>query len=154
MIRVYPEFSKRITDKQILTEYIHGGRGIVKLQAPSGNHHYYMFQKPSSNACFPEDVVFVYAVHDFQKKFYLGMIEQNQFRLTKSSRFLPDTDIVRGAFFIMNSSKSQKLLDTTPMKIYHMGMCGRCGRALEAAESVHLGFGPKCRKRLENGHTK
>lgn len=150
MFKVYPDSSQQFKSSELITNYIYGGRGIMKLEAPSGVHHYYMFQKPADRDAFPDDVIFVYAIHNFEKKFYLGMIEQGKFRLTRNSRFLPDTDIVKGAFYIMKMSHSQELVTKTPMKLSHMGMCARCGRELTTDKSIQNGIGPKCRKRLEN----
>lgn len=150
MFKVYPNSSQQFKSSELITDYIHGGRGIMKLESPSGVHHYYLFQKPADKDAFPDDVVFVYAIHDFTKKFYLGMIEQGKFRLTKNSRFLPDADIVKGAFYIMKMSHSQPLVDRTPMKLSHMGMCARCGRELITDKSIHNGIGPKCRKKLKH----
>ena len=148
MIRVYPDSSHRMTDSNHIFDYIHGGKGIMKLEAPSGTHHYYLFQKPADRDAFPDDVVFVYAVHDFSKKFYVGMIEEGKFRLTRNSRFLEDTDIVKGAKYIVKMSKSQKVTSTTPMRLYHMGMCARCGKQLTREKSIQIGIGPKCRKKI------
>ena len=78
------------------------------------------------------------------------MIEDGKFRLTRHSRFLPDTDIVKGAFFIMKMVKSQELTSNTRMALYHMGMCARCGRRLESEEALKYGIGKKCRKLLNN----
>lgn len=150
MIKMYPESSTPFKSSELIHDYIYGGRGIVKLQAPSGTHHFYMFQKPAERDAFPDDVIFVYAIHEQSKKFYLGMIEEGKFRLTKNSRFLPDTDIVKGAFFIMKMSKSQDLVDKTPMILSHMGVCARCGRRLDAEDTLKYGIGKKCRKLLEN----
>ena len=150
MIKVYPESSRRLRSSQLIYNYIMGGRGIVKLEAPSGNHHYYMFQKPAETDAFPDDVLFVYAVHDFKKKFYIGMIEDGKFRLTRNSRFLADTDIVKGAHYIMKMARYEALAESTPMKLYHMGRCARCGRELTTEKSMACGIGPKCRKRLKD----
>lgn len=150
MIKVYPDSSRMMDDSNHIRDYIHGGRGIMKLEAPSGAHHYYMFQKPADRDAFPDDVIFVYAVHEFTKKFYIGMIEGNKFRLTQHSRFLPDTDIVKGAYYIMKMSADQSLVNSTPMHLYHMGMCARCGRKLSTKKSLQSGIGPKCRKRVKS----
>lgn len=152
MIRVYPESSKKLTESKVIYNYIMGGRGIVKLEAPSGNHHYYLFQKPADREAFPDDVLFVYAVHDFKKKFYIGMIEEGKFRLTRNSRFLGDTDIVKGAQYIVAMAHNQKLVDETPMSLYHMGVCARCGRELTSNISVSCGIGPKCMRKLGAHH--
>lgn len=148
MIKMYPESERAFHSSVAISEYIHGGRGIVKLQAPSGAHHFYMFQKPMEIDAFPDDVIFVYAIHEQKTKFYLGMIEENQFRLTRNSRFLPDTDIVKGAYYIIKMANNQSLVDRTPMVLSHMGMCARCGRQLTAEDVLEGGIGKKCRKIL------
>lgn len=153
MIKMYPQNAVQLTSSDIIRNYIYGGRGIVKLKSPSGNEHHYMFQKPLEKDSFPDDVIFVYAVHDQEKKFYIGMIENNQFRLTRHSRFLPDNDIVKGAFFIMNMMKSQSLVDNTQMELYHMGICARCGRRLESEKALKYGIGRKCMQILNRNST-
>lgn len=154
MIKMYPHNSTRLTSCEDIRNYIYGGRGIVKLESPSGDYHFYMFEKPVETDVFPEDVIFVYAIHEQEKKFYLGMIEDDKFRLTRHSRFLPDTDIVKGAYFIMKMMKSQQLIDNTPMRIYHTGICARCGRKLESPDALKYGIGRKCRKILGHVETK
>lgn len=148
MIKMYPESVTKFTKSDNIMNYICGGHGIVKLESPSGTNHHYMFQKPMERDAFPDDVIFVYAVHEQEKKFYIGMIENGKFRLTRNSRFLPDTDIVKGAHYIVKMANSQSLVDSTPMSLYHMGMCARCGRELTATDTLEYGIGKKCRKIL------
>lgn len=148
-MKIYPEFSHQFKDSSLLNNYILGGHAVVTLESPSGTKHTYVYAIPKNSESFPEDVRFVYALHDGKKELYIGMIELNKFRLTRNSRFLPDTDIVKGAFYIENMRKTQAFLDKSPMKIYHEGVCARCGRKLSDEKSKEIGFGPKCKKRLK-----
>ena len=75
------------------------------------------------------------------------MLELGKFRLTRNSRFLEDTDIVKGAKYIMRMSNDDSLCHTTPMKLYHEGMCARCGRRLLDSKSKKIGYGYKCLKK-------
>lgn len=109
-IHLYPESSHRLRTCEDIRNYIYGGRGIVTLKAPSGKQHTYAFYKPMNSEGFPDDIRFVYAIHECRQKFYIGMIENEIFRLTRNSRFLPDTEIVKGAKYIMRMSKEE--LDT------------------------------------------
>ena len=154
MINVNMESKHQMTDSKIINEYIHGGKGVVCLEAPSGKCHYYMFQRPYNSEAFPYDIIFIYAVHDFTKKFYIGKIEKGQFRMTSRSRFHPSTEIVKGAKFIVRMAHYQQLVDNTPMKLYHMGICARCGRPLTDSKCIELGFGKRCRKNLESDKEK
>lgn len=145
----YPESRKQLLDAPVVRDYIHGGRGIVTLTAPSGTSHSYKFSKPVNSSEFPDDVIFVYALHE-SKLFYIGMMEGDRFRLTHNSRFLEDTDIVKGAKYIVRMSINDSLCKTSPMKLYHEGMCAKCGRQLTQEKSINRGFGPKCRKKFDD----
>ena len=147
--KIYPENETRLMHADDILRYISGGRGVVKLEAPSGNCHYYVFRRPVNPSRFPDDVLFVYALHDFEKEFYLGMIERGQFRLTSNSRFLPDTDIVKGAYYIIRMAKSDTFTSRSPMKLYHEGMCSVCGRPLTDHDSLRIGLGRHCKKRVK-----
>lgn len=148
MRKTYPENKGLLTDPDAITQYIHGGRGIVMLQSPSGKSHTYMFSKPVNPSTFPDDVIFVFAVHEGVKQFYIGMIELDEFRLTKHSRFLPDTEIVRGAQYIIRMA--DHYIENNKMQLWHMGVCARCGRKLSTEKSILTGIGPKCMRKLNN----
>lgn len=148
MYKTYPESSSKLNTSEDIRNYIYGGRGIVTLKAPSGKSHTYIFSKPRDEDAFPDDVLFVYALHENVKRFYVGMVEMNKFRLTRNSRFLPDTEIVKGAKYIMKMAFSDEL--NTPMELWHEGVCCYCGRKLSSEKTIKTGIGPKCRKyRLE-----
>lgn len=152
MYKIHPENSRQLTDQKIIYDYIHGGRGVVKLQAPLGGSHTYFFKKPAEKYAFPDDVLFVYAIHDEKQLFYLGMVEKDKFRTTRNSRFLPDSDIVKGAVYIMKMATTPNF--KTPMKLFHMGVCARCGSKLCAEKSLVTGIGPKCRKKIDDETTR
>lgn len=147
-MKLYPNSSHEFTDSKILNDYLLGGNAVVVLEAPSGKKHTYKYSRPKNADSFPDDVRFVYALHDQVKELYIGMIELDKFRLTKHSRFLTDTEIVKGANYIENLRHNQEFMDKSPMKIYHMGTCSRCGRELTDEKSIMRGFGPKCYRRL------
>lgn len=145
MLKLYPEYSSKLTGNAI-RDYIYGGRGVVTLKSPTGVHHTYMFNKPRNEDIFPSDVLFVYAVHDGHKLFYVGMVEDDYFRLTRHSRFDNHTEIVKGARYIMKMMHYPNM--ETPMELYHQGICAVCGRPLTNPKSIERGMGPACRKRL------
>jgi hypothetical protein len=147
-MKLYPESAHTFESSEDLNRYLLGGKAVVTLEAPTGKSHTYVYARPKNYESFPEDVRFVYALHDQSKEFYIGMIEMDRFRLTRNSRFLPDTEIVRGAYYIESMRHHQYFLETSPMKIYHEGTCARCGRQLLDEKSRKIGFGPKCKKKL------
>lgn len=144
MIKLNEQYRHRMIDRDIIHRYIIGGRGIVTLEAPSGKSHTYAFKRPVNASEFPDDVIFVYAVHDKEKLFYIGMMEGLNFRLTHNSRFLEDTEIVRGAQYIVKMASYEGLAERSKMNLYHEGICCRCGRPLTSQKSVEEGAGPKC----------
>lgn len=148
-MKLYPESSHTFTNSKDLNRYILGGNAIVTLESPKGKTHTYVYAIPRNSDNFPDDIRFIYALHNSTKQFYIGMIERDKFRLTYNSRFLPDTEIVKGAKYIENMRHSQLFLSKSPMKIYHLGRCARCGRKLIDTKSIESGFGPKCIKKLK-----
>lgn len=147
-MKLYHESAHQFTDSSTLNQYILGGCAVVTLESPNGKKHTYVYKIPHNSTSFPEDIRFVYALHDGMKEFYIGMIELDKFRLTRNSRFLPDTEIVKGALYIENLRHSQIFMSSSPMKIYHEGVCARCGRKLTGAKSIEIGYGRKCRKKV------
>lgn len=145
MFKIYPSSRHELHGCSAIYRYCMGGRGVVTLESPSGKSHTYVFKKPKENDVFPEDVVFIYALHNGEKLYYVGMIEDGKFRTTSASRFLRDTEIVRGAEYI---NKMMHFDFSTPMKLYHEGVCSRCGRELTSEASLKTGIGPKCSKRV------
>ena len=139
----------KITDSEKLQMFISGGKGVIILVAPSGKSHTYQFCKPQNKLNFPEDVIFVYCIHE-DTRFYLGTIERGKFRLTRNSRFENDTEVVKGAYYIVKMSKNPELLKNSKMRVYHNGRCAKCGRELSSEKAVEFGIGPKCLKRVKN----
>lgn len=145
------------TNSKILDDYIHAGNAVVRLLAPSGKAHTYVYKIPRDLESFDVKRRFVYAIHENEKtgaiqEFYLGQLSPitDEFEITRASRFLPDTEIVKGAVYIDKLRNDQDVFDRSPMKIYHLGKCGRCGRPLEDEESLRYGLGKKCRKHIDN----
>lgn len=142
-MKMYSDQRYELSKPIYIKNYIEGGSGVVTLLSPSGVSHTYYFKRPKNPSEFPDDVIFVYAVHQEHKLFYIGMLESGIFRLTRHSRFLNDTPIVKGVRYILKMANAD--IDT-PMRIYHEGCCCRCGRKLTSDKSRLTGIGPKCAK--------
>lgn len=138
----------RITSVSTLKNCMFGGRGLVCLVAPSNKAHTYRFSKPRNTDDFPDDVIFVNVLHE-RKYFYLGMIERGKFRLTKNSRFLEDTESVKGVKYLMDMIDNEELFSKSSMRFYHAGKCACCGREMRSAKAISAGVGPKCLNRLK-----
>lgn len=138
-----PNDNLKITDSQMLHEYIYGGRAELTLIGPAGTAHNYLFAEPRNSDDFPPDIRFVYVLHE-DKKFYLGMLDQDVFRCTSHSRFDETAETVKGAKYIARLANNQLMLNTTQMRLYQSGRCARCGRLLDSEDAIKRGFGKKC----------
>ena len=134
-------------DSRTICRYIHAGKGEVTLVSPQSNKaHTYLFAKPNDERQFPENTIFVYTLHDGHK-IYLGMLDGNGFRMTARSRFDADTEVVKGARYIVAMSIRQDLVDKKKMNLYHSGRCCLCGKKLSGQAGLKHGIGKLCLKK-------
>jgi hypothetical protein len=79
---------------------------------------------------------------------YLGIMlpETGIVRLTKASKFTPDTLAVRVIQRVTARlyAGDAEVIESNGWKLHHVGKCGRCGRPLTTPESVESGIGPIC----------
>jgi Family of unknown function (DUF6011) len=90
-------------------------------------------------------VSFLVGPDNYSNYKYLGMIENNTFRLTKASLnagFNRETKPV--VAFSWTFEKLKANVEPPNTEIWHAGRCGRCGRKLTVPESIELGLGPEC----------
>lgn len=152
-MKILPSSDKRfrMTDSDTICKYIHSRYGVMTLTDPTETEsHNYLFARPRNSAGFPVDVCFAYCLHDNQQ-FYLGIVERGQFRVTRNSRFEPDTAIVKGAAYITKMAYNPKLAKNSPMILTHSGHCARCGRPLTSEFGIKYGFGRKCIRHVVTG---
>lgn len=153
VVEPYPISRCEITDWQVLRNYCLGGRGITTLENPeSGKHHTYEFRRPNNPEDFATDTLFVYVLVKENTWLYVGMFNHlsNNFRLTRSSRFMNSSEIVKGVRYIVNKISGRSIKLVEPMKFYHEGVCAVCGRKLTTPKSIQLGIGPRCKKVLDS----
>lgn len=133
-----------ITTLGTLRRYVYGGKGTIYMVSPSGISHTYLFKMPINSDKFPISTRFIYCKHQDGSEHYIGMLLDGQFKLTSSSKFALDSDIVKGAKYIVKAaSLSDKEYRTRKMKFYHDGRCAVCGRTL-TSKWVEIGIGKKC----------
>ena len=83
---------------------------------------------------------------------YLGVLDvaRGLVRLTAKSRYTDtSTPVVALRWAVARLQAGQAL--PAPAAIYHLGRCGRCGRALTVPSSIESGFGPECSAKLGGG---
>lgn len=143
-----------MTDSSIIYRYIHGKNGKVTLVNPNSNKaHSYVFARPADETRFPENTIFVYALHEGHRM-YIGLLDGSGLRRTAASMFGEDTEAVKGARYVVNMANRQDLVDRKAMLLYHSGRCCVCGRKLTSAKAMKDGVGKKCLKKLEESLSK
>lgn len=153
MFNVHLESSCELITSESIRNYISGGRGIVTLESPTGKHHTYAFNAPREPTEFPENTLFVYDQVKSGVWLYVGMVDSKlNFRLTRSSIWNNDCEIVKGVKYILKMAKG--CIVSTPMVLYHCGICSVCGRKLTSPKSILQGIGPTCRKHELSKRTK
>lgn len=148
MYATYEECRFQLTDKDKISNYIKGGKGVLTLAAPSGKHYTYSFRRPKNTVAFPEGTMFVYVRCSDLHWEYLGMVIGSNLAMTAKSYYPSTSDQFRGAAYILRMAS--KDMDT-PMKLYHEGVCACCGRKLTDPKSIEFGIGPTCRKLINYG---
>ena len=82
--------------------------------------------------------------HDYT---YGGPVFGDQFRRTRASKVGEEAPSFQVFAWLMRLLGAGKDLPT-PVKFYHEGQCGRCGKRLTVPESVRTGYGPGCWPRM------
>jgi hypothetical protein len=73
---------------------------------------------------------------------YLGMLRENQFRLTRASKMQDSSGPVKAFRWVYERLVRREM--PTQTEIWHEGRCGVCGRPLTVPESIESGIGPVC----------
>lgn len=142
---IHNENSHVLEGKDIILQYIKGGKGVVTLESPTGKHHTYVFKRPRESGVFSNDCLFIYCLVDKHEE-YVGMMNKYGVKLTRQSRFKQTSEQFKGAKYIYRMATSDF---ETPMVLYHEGICSCCGRKLTDPESITRGIGPRCLQYLE-----
>ena len=80
---------------------------------------------------------------------YVGLLEAETgaLRLTRKSRYIDASTPVLALRWALPIVWRGDTLPA-PAQLYHVGRCGRCGRALTVPSSIDAGIGPECATKL------
>lgn len=75
---------------------------------------------------------------------YAGILDvrTGTIRITRASKYTDDSKPVRAFNWAM--ARAWRDQPIVPAVFYHIGRCGRCGRALTVPSSIETGLGPEC----------
>lgn len=79
---------------------------------------------------------------------FLGSIINKNYRHSRKSRILPTAQSAKVFEWAFPRILSDNL--PSPVKMYHEGRCGVCGRKLTVPESIENGIGPSCAKAIKS----
>ena len=81
---------------------------------------------------------------------YIEAIFGDQFRRTRASKVGEEAPSFRVFAWLMRLLAEGRDLPA-PVRFYHEGRCGRCGKRLTVPESVRTGYGPQCSASMHGG---
>ena len=126
-----------------------GGKAIMTLESKiSGRWFTYRIKKAKKDEEKTPFFVSVLTGVDNESAYtYMGTIFNNDklsFKLTKNSKIGEDALSYKAFNFFFNYLMNNKLHED--MRVYHRGVCGRCGKTLTIPESLIDGLGPECKR--------
>lgn len=139
----------QLTDIDRQHAFLTAGKAIFTIQ---GEHNRYTFKidrKPASDQ-FPETyfVSMLTGPDNLNDYTYVGLLDisMGTIKLTRKSAYTANAINVKAFNWTIGRIIAGKSID--PAKIYHVGRCGRCGRALTVPSSIEAGIGPECAGKL------
>lgn len=136
----------QLTDpKQILSFILAGNATVTFRSSKTGNR--YTFRIREADKRNPNDpnthFVSLLTGADNESSYnYMGMIQNNHFRITSKSKMGNDSIPVKT--FVWAFDSFLKGVVPAALQVWHEGRCGKCGRKLTVPESIASGFGPDC----------
>lgn len=140
------DFKGQFTDAATAKEFTLAGRALITLKSQKTGEHYTFRVKKTDNAerWF---VSYLFGPDNESSYRYIGLIDQDGFRLTGKSALPADSLPVRAFKYAWGHIDERKVIAPN-LEIWHEGKCGRCARTLTRPDSIQRGFGPECSTRI------
>jgi len=124
-------------------KFFSGGKAIFTVSNDKGDHYTYRIGRNDEKQ--PFFVELLTGNNNESDYTYMGLYNplDNTIRLTKASKYTPDSKpvkVIQWALSLIAKSKSLP----TGYAIQHQGKCCCCGKPLTTPESVTAGIGPIC----------
>lgn len=133
-----PQFNAR--------RFITGGSAIFTLQGKQARYTYRVTRSDDGKVYF---VAYLTGSDNVADYTYIGLLDvaRGAVRLTRKSSLTEASTPYVALNWALRWIWAGKELPA-PARIYHVGRCGRCGRALTVPSSIESGFGPECLGKL------
>jgi len=135
---------KALTNDQAIG-FIHGGNATFTFKSVRTGTHFTYKTKEIENSPGKFFVMWLCGSDNESDYAYLGMINANNFFLTKGSKAGKDSKVFQ-AFDWTYKALNQGVLNGQ-VEIFHEGRCCRCNRKLTTPDSIESGIGPECAKK-------
>lgn len=132
--------------------FITAGKAVFTLQGSETRYTYRVNRaEPKAGSPYTQVAYFVSLLtgpDNTADYTYLGMLDPQTgaVRLTRKSQYTDQSKPVLAIRWVLARLWANQPID--PAKIYHIGRCGRCGRALTVPASIEAGIGPECAGKL------
>lgn len=126
--------------------FITAGRAVFTLQGRDARYTFRINKSDDGRALFVGMLTGPDNTADYT---YVGLLEARTgwLRLTKRSSYTDASTPVLALRWALPIVWRGDTLPA-PAQLYHVGKCGRCGRALTVPSSIDAGIGPECATKL------
>lgn len=120
-------------------DFVYAGRSFFTIVSTRTKVRYtYRFRQSKSGPVYFVDLL--RGPNNTSDYSFCGVVRDNKFYRGKSSRITQSAGgMIAIRWFVEH-------MESDLVEVYHIGRCGRCGKALTVPESIKSGFGPTCRK--------
>jgi hypothetical protein len=133
-------------------QFILGGKAIFTIEGKQARYTFRITRsEPDQSGRSVYFVSLLTGPENLSDYTYIGLLAEltGQIRLTAKSRMTAESGPVRALGWV--TRRIWTGLEIAPAKIWHIGACGRCGRALTVPASIESGFGPECLAKMNGG---
>lgn len=130
-------------------DFMTAGRATFTIQSNKTQAYFtYTLKRLKNKGEYSSDgSAYFCSVQSGGKDVYAGLVTEREtiykFVRGKKGTMEADEPRIAGLLKVLNLLAQNK---TIPAKIYHTGICGRCGRRLSTPDSLKTGLGPECIK--------
>lgn len=133
----------QFTDIHNLTKYVFAGVAVIKLHNSKTDRGFtFKISKNKSN----QNLFYIYLLTHNKHYRFLGGYSFKQGYIHSFRSVIVDTSLSVKAiqWFFTKLQFGNLLRDFPHISVFHVGICGRCGKQITSPESIQTGYGAKC----------
>lgn len=141
----------QMTEVTAIRSFILAGKSIWTLQSKNtGKHYTYRCRLfgETKDKPVPQKIWWIDILSSGGKFEYLARLKNGSVHIKNGTEITKPVDAVE---WFLRRIWHEKVEVLQEVNFYHANLCGRCGRLLTTPESVKMGIGPECLKKLDGG---